>query len=259
MLRRSELLGPGNFNAAIGIGQLELATAGADGAIQRFGAHAARRRDRQIAGDAAKRGVSVDVISEAVRDADADGGERSLERDVAATAGRTRGSNGNPAVLVIHGNFAAHGVERYTGERSGRLRITLHVARGDRAIGIFHDEIAVDAIGGNAAETGLGESVAADISQRDAAVASDGADAFGDIRGLDSAEGRFQLHSAMGGAQRDLSVGGFRIERAGDVAQLKLAEGIANGDGAAKERAAINASVARSASYSALDLGKRDV
>jgi len=93
--------------------------------------------------------------------ADADGGERSLERDVAATAGRTRGRDGDPAVLVIHDNFAADGLERYTSERSGRLRIALHVARGDRAIGIFHDEIAVDAIAGNAAEAGLGESVAA--------------------------------------------------------------------------------------------------
>src|SRR6267142_6702369 len=259
MLRRSELLGPGNFDAAVGIGQLELAAAGADGAVQRFGAHAARRGDRKIAGDTAKRGVSVDVISEAVRDADADGGERSLERNVAATAGRTRGSDGNPAVLVIHGNFAAHGVERYTGEGSGRLRIALHVARGDRAIGIFHDEIAVDAIGGNAAEAGLGESVAADVSQRDAAIAGDGTEAFGDIRGLDSAERGFQLHSAMGGAQRDFSVGGFRIERAGDVAQLEFAEGIANGDGAAKERAAINAAVAGRAIYPTLDLGKRDV
>src|SRR6267142_7062332 len=63
----------------------------------------------------------------------------------------------------------------------------------------------------------------------------------------------------MGGAQRDLSVGGFRIERAGDIAQLEFAEGIANGDGVAKERAAIDAAVAGRAIYAALDLGKRDV
>src|SRR6267142_1501572 len=63
----------------------------------------------------------------------------------------------------------------------------------------------------------------------------------------------------MGGAQRDLSVGGFRIERAGDIAQLEFAEGIANGDGVAKERAAIHAAVAGRAIYPTLDLGKRDV
>src|ERR1700730_432054 len=63
----------------------------------------------------------------------------------------------------------------------------------------------------------------------------------------------------MRGAQRDFSIGSFRIQRASDVAQIKIAERVANRNGAAGERTPGNPAIASRAVHSTFDIRKRDV
>src|SRR6202171_4653338 len=63
----------------------------------------------------------------------------------------------------------------------------------------------------------------------------------------------------MGGPQHDFSIRSFRIQSARDVAQLEIAEGIANGYGASGKRTPVDTAIAGGAVDATLDLGKGDV
>src|SRR6476661_9434947 len=89
----------GDFDASIGIGQLQLAAAGADCPVQRISAQVSSRGHRQLGRNSAEGSARRDVITYAIRDVDADGGERRLQRNVAATAGGAHRGHGDRTVL----------------------------------------------------------------------------------------------------------------------------------------------------------------
>ena len=65
------------------------------------------------------------------------GRERRLERNVAASAGRTRGGYGDRPVLIIHSDAPAYGLQCYAGEGGGHAGVAFNVSRGDRAVAVF--------------------------------------------------------------------------------------------------------------------------
>src|SRR5260370_13909356 len=123
---------------------------------------------------------------------------------------------------------------------------------------VLHRKIAVDPFLRDTPETGLGKNISPDVGKRDAAVPCDGANSLRDVRGFDGAEGRLQRDARACIASRDFSIGGFSVQRAGDGIQLNIAEGIANGHGAARRRCALDPAIVRGAIHAAMYIGKRD-
>ena len=74
-------MGFDDFDVVVGIGQLQLATAGAEGSGEGIAADVARGGDRQFRGDAAERSAGADVIADAFGNGDADG-RRNVRRAV---------------------------------------------------------------------------------------------------------------------------------------------------------------------------------
>ena len=70
---RPSSVGFDDFDVAVGIGQLQLATAGADGSGEGIAADVAGSGDRQFRGDAAERSAGADVIADPFEKGDADG------------------------------------------------------------------------------------------------------------------------------------------------------------------------------------------
>jgi len=66
----------------------------------------------------AERGARGDVVTHAARDAHANGGEGSLQRDVAAAGGGLHSGDGDGPVLIVHANASGDGLERDSAEGS---------------------------------------------------------------------------------------------------------------------------------------------
>src|SRR2546426_5418676 len=232
-----------DFDVAVGVGELELAAARANRAGERFAADGSGGGDGQLGRDMAERGARGDVVTHAARDAHANGGEGSLQRDVAAAGGGLHSGDGNGAILIAQANAPGDRLELDSAKGSVEAGVAFDVAGGDGTVGIFDDEIAGDALDRNAAEAGLGVGFAADVGERDTAIAGDGADALRNVGSLDGAERSFQRNRAAGVAEVDFAVGGFGVNRAGDGVKLDGAEGIADRDGRAGKASAFDTAV----------------
>src|SRR2546421_5925550 len=106
----------GDFYAAVGVGELELATAGADGAGEGVAADGTGGGEGQIGGNPTKGSARGDVVAQAFWNLHADRGEGSFQGNVATAVGGTRGGDEDSSILIIDGDLSSDGFEGDAGK-----------------------------------------------------------------------------------------------------------------------------------------------
>ena len=188
-----------------------------------------------------------------------DGRERRLERDVATTAGRAHGENGNRSVLIVHPGATPYGFQRHTCEGRLYAGVAFDISCSNRAIAVFGREVAIDAFGRDAAEARFRVSVSPDIRQCDSSISRDGTDSLRDVRCLDGSKRGLERDGSPDVPHRDFPVGSLGIERTVEILQLYVAKGIVDGRGSSRQRARLDAAVVGRAIYTAFHVGERHV
>jgi len=95
-----------------------------------------------------------------------------------AAAGWTHGRHGDCAVLIVHHDAPADGFQRYTRKGSVDDGVASRFAR-DGAVRILHRQIGSDSLRQDAPKTRLRIRIAADVGERNSAIAGNCANPFG--------------------------------------------------------------------------------